>query len=331
MFVALSRIGIDSPVFLAPMAGITDLPFRSLALHFGAGLVVSEMVASAEMVHAKPVTRAKAELGSGTAGTAVQLAGRDPYWMAEAAKLCAGQGARIIDINFGCPAKKVTNGLSGSALMRDPDLALRLVEAVVGAVDVPVTVKMRLGWDSDALNAPEIATRAEAAGVAMITVHGRTRCQFYQGSADWRAIAAVKRAVGIPVIANGDILDAASARRALALSGADGIMVGRGARGAPWLPGQIAADLDGAPVPRAPTGAALAELILGHYNSMLDFHGRDIGLRVARKHLGWYLDRLKGASELRARLLTATDPGVVERILARDLADTDTSPHEVAA
>ncbi|MER2510141.1 MAG: tRNA dihydrouridine synthase DusB [Amaricoccus sp.] len=332
MIVNLSRIGACSPVFLAPMAGITDLPFRNLARRLGAGLVVSEMVASADMVNARPGVRAKAELGLGAEGTAVQLAGREPRWMAEAARICAGQGARVIDINFGCPAKKVTNGLSGSALMRDPDLALRLVEAVVGAVEVPVTIKTRLGWDSDALNAPEIAARAEAAGVAMVTVHGRTRCQFYQGAADWSAIAAVKRAVGVPVVANGDILDAATARRAMALSGSDAVMIGRGARGAPWLPGQVAAMLAGRPVPEAPRGAALAELMLEHYDAMLSFYGRDIGVRVARKHLGWYLDRVPGAAALRIRVVAATDPAAVVAMIARELRDCAFDmPREAAA
>ncbi|MFO1106429.1 MAG: tRNA dihydrouridine synthase DusB [Amaricoccus sp.] len=321
MFGDLSRTGLDSFVFLAPMAGISDLPFRDLALRFGAGRVVSEMVASSDMLQARPGTRAKAELGFGRARTAVQLAGREPAAMAEAARFCEGQGAGIIDLNFGCPAKKVTSGLSGSALMREPDLALRIIAAVAGAVRVPVTVKMRLGWDDGTRNAPELAARAEAAGVAMIAVHGRTRCQFYQGRADWSAIAAVKRAVRIPVIANGDIGDAASARQALARSGADGVMIGRAARGAPWLVGRIAAELGGTEAPAPPEGADLAALVIEHYQAMLDFYGRDLGLRVARKHLGWYLEGRPGGAALRARLMGLTDPDAVTRALATALAD----------
>ena len=303
------------------MAGITDVPFRAFALRLGAARVVSEMVASGDVVRGRADARARAELGLDDALTAVQLAGRDPVAMAEAARWCAGQGARTIDMNFGCPAKKVTSGLSGSALMREPDLALRLVEAVVAAVDVPVTVKMRLGWDEGTLNAPEIAARAEAAGVAMVTVHGRTRCQFYDGTADWAAIAAVKRAVAIPVIANGDIRSAADARRALALSGADGVMIGRAARGRPWLVGEIAAVLAGKAPPAPPRGAALARLVADHYRATVEFYGPALGVRVARKHVGWYLDGVAGAAHLRARLLRLADAGAVERALRDELAD----------
>lgn len=323
-----------APVFLAPMAGITDLPFRDMALAFGAAGVVSEMVASAEMCHARPEARGRAELGLGRARTAVQLAGREARWMAEAARLVAGQGAETIDINFGCPSRMVTNGLSGSALMRDPDHALRLVEAVVGAVAVPVTVKMRLGWDADCLTAAEIATRAEAAGVRGIVVHGRTRCQFYRGRADWAAVAPVVRAVTISVIINGDIDGPEAARTALAHSGAAGVMVGRAARGRPWLPGQIAAALAGLPMPETPRGSALAALVCEHYAAILAFYGRDLGSRIARKHLGWYLDALPGGAALRRRVLTETDPDRVAVLLAgiADLPEGDASePVQVAA
>ncbi|MGC9369799.1 MAG: tRNA dihydrouridine synthase DusB [Paracoccaceae bacterium] len=313
---------LDPPVFLAPLAGITDLPFRNLVAAFGAGLVVSEMVASQEMVQAKPGVRERAELGFGLENTAVQLAGREAHWMAEAARMVEANGARLIDINMGCPAKKVVNGYSGSALMRDLDHALSLIEAVAGAVSVPVTLKTRLGWDEDLLNAPELARRAEGAGVRMVTIHGRTRCQFYKGRADWAAIAAVKQAVSIPVIANGDIVDGASARMALARSGADGVMVGRGAQGRPWLLAQIAADLQGAPAPHVPRGRAFADLVAGHYEAMLSFYGAELGNRVARKHLGWYMDVAGTPSRLRRPVLTERDPARVLGLLPEALAET---------
>ncbi|MCF6315142.1 MAG: tRNA dihydrouridine synthase DusB [Marinosulfonomonas sp.] len=315
MTIKLADIMLDHPVFLAPLAGITDLPFRRVVSRFGAGLVVSEMIASHEILVGKPGVRERAELGLAEENTAVQLAGRETGPMAEAARMVAGNGARIIDINMGCPAKKVVNGYSGSALMRDLDHALRLIEAVVEAVDIPVTLKTRLGWDDATLNAPELARRAAAAGVQMITIHGRTRCQFYKGRADWAAISAVKQAVDIPVIANGDIVDAATARTALNASGADGVMIGRGAQGAPWRLSQVAAELYGTDAPDIPTGTDLVDLVAAHYEDMLAFYGIPLGNRVARKHLGWYMDGVGTLPDLRKSVLTERDPAAVLRLL----------------
>ncbi|SEK28866.1 tRNA-U20-dihydrouridine synthase [Roseovarius nanhaiticus] len=311
--VRLGDMTLDPPVLLAPMAGITDLPFRNLVSSFGAGLVVSEMIASQEMVQSKPSARDKAELGLGAAATAVQIAGCEAHWMAEAARMAEADGARIIDINMGCPAKKVTraagSGAAGSALMRTPDHACRLIEAVAEAVRVPVTLKMRLGWDDALRNAPQIARMAEAAGIAMVTIHGRTRCQFYKGRADWSAIREVRDAVRIPVIANGDIVDPASARQAMSASGGAGVMVGRGAQGRPWILAQIAHELGWGSAPRIPQGNALTDMISEHYEAMLAFYGKELGARVARKHLGWYLE---GADPgLRRLVLTADGPDKV--------------------
>lgn len=298
------------------MAGITDLPFRDVVASFGAGLVVSEMVASHDMLNARPGSREKAELGFGVENTAVQLAGREAQWMGEAAKMVEASGARIIDINMGCPAKKVVSGYSGSALMRDLDHALTLIDAVVAAVAIPVTLKTRLGWDDALLNAPDLARRAQDAGIQMITIHGRTRCQFYKGRADWAAIRAVKDAVSIPVIANGDITSTASARDALAQSGADGVMIGRGAQGKPWLLAQVAANLTGAPQPREPQGAEFADMVAAHYEAGLSFYGVELGGRVMRKHLGWYMETAATPTALRKAILTQRHPKDVLALLS---------------
>ncbi len=313
---------------LAPMAGITDLPFRQLVRRFGVDVVVSEMVACRDLLSARPGAREKAQLGFGDEATAIQLAGCDPYWMAEAARLAQDNGARLIDINMGCPAKKVTGGQSGSALMRDLDLAVSLIRAVVGAVKVPVTLKCRLGWDANTPNAPELARRAEAEGICRMVIHGRTRCQFYKGRADWVAIRDVAETVHMPIIANGDICDLQDARTALKLSGATGVMIGRFARGRPWLCAQIRAALaHAAPIP-VPSDDALAQIVSEHYRAMLSFYGAELGGRVARKHLGWYMDQAATPTWLRQLILTRTNPDEVLALLPDAFA---TSPRRLAA
>lgn len=307
----IGNVEIRNRVALAPMSGVTDLPFRMLAWRFGAGFVVTEMVASRELVCNAAESWARLK-NSGIDPHIVQLAGRDAHWMAEAARIVEANGADIVDINMGCPAKKVTGGYSGSALMRDPDHALSLIEATVEAVDVPVTLKMRLGWDESSINAPLIARRAEEAGVQAITIHGRTRMQFYNGKADWDAIRAVRDVVSVPLIANGDVDTTADAREILRRSGADAVMVGRSAQGRPWHPAVLA----GAAV--QPDATAVAEIFAEHYAMMLDFYGAEVGLRAARKHVGWYLDRFVPTLpvEEKAAILTSKDVKLVsERVV----------------
>ncbi len=302
---------------LAPMAGITDLPVRRQAARLGASMVVSEMIAGDALASGEIEAKLKAERGD-VFPHAVQIAGCTADAMATAAEIAEATGADVIDINMGCPAKRVVNGWSGSALMRDPDHALSLIEAVVGAVKVPVTVKMRLGWDDASRNAPDLARRAEEAGVAMVTVHGRTRCQFYKGAADWDAIAAVKAAVTIPVVANGDLTAVEDAPLMLERSGADAVMVGRGAQGRPWLPGDIAHYLSTGERRPEPDGATRRDLLLAQYDEMLSLYGRGLGVRVARKHVGWSFEawpREDGAA-LRKIALTSEEPRAVAALIA---------------
>ena len=289
-------------VVLAPMSGVTDMPFRQLAWRHGAGLVVTEMVASRELVNDTAESWARLR-NAGVQPHMVQLAGREAHWMAEAAKIAADHGADIIDINMGCPAKKVIGGYSGSALMRDPDHALSLIEATVKAVDVPVTLKMRLGWDENSINAPDIAKRAAEAGVQLVTIHGRTRMQFYEGRADWDAIRAVRDVLSIPLIANGDVETTEDASEILRRSGADAVMIGRGCQGRPWHAGVLAgAD--------APQPWQIADIAVEHYRMMLDFYGEVVAVRHARKHLGWYIERFAPsiAATDKAAIMTARDP-----------------------
>lgn len=315
----ISGQSVPNSVVLAPMSGVTDLPFRRLAHRLGAGLVVSEMVASEDLVRQRaPVIRRAA--GRDLRPFVIQLAGREPRWMEEGARVAEALGANIIDINMGCPAREVTGKLSGSALMRDLDHALSLIAAVVRSVRVPVTLKMRLGWDDRSRNAPELARRAEAAGVQLITVHGRTRCQFFKGTADWAAVRDVTRAVSIPIVVNGDIASPQEARTALEASGAAGVMVGRGAYGAPWLPGRIATFLTTGRDPGSPPLATQARIACEHIEEMLLHYGTGLGLRNARKHVGWYLENAARAAGVvkawRRKLCTDDDAARVLRGLS---------------
>jgi tRNA-dihydrouridine synthase B len=307
-------VTIDTPVILAPMSGVTDLPFRRLAKRLGTGVVVSEMIASWAMVRENQATLRMASV-DGAGPNSIQLAGCDPAAMAEAARIAEGRGADLIDINFGCPVKKVAVGqMAGSALMRDELAAARILEATVRAVPVPVTLKMRMGWDHDSLNAPRLAVIAEESGIAMVTVHGRTRQQFYTGTADWDFIAGVKQAVRIPVIANGDINSVDDAAEAIARSGADGVMIGRGCYGRPWFPAQVAAFLRGRRV-ADPALAQQKSILLEHYDAILAHFGVQPGLRLARKHVAWYSRGLHGSAEFRAAVMRCDDvPSVLALI-----------------
>lgn len=318
----IGDIDVATPVFLAPMSGVTDSPVRKLAAELGAGLVVSEMTASDELANGHRRSRLRCE-ATGIGPHVVQLAGCETHWMAEGARIAEAEGADIIDINMGCPARHVTGGQSGSALMRDLDHAVSLIEATIAAVKVPVTLKMRLGWDDRTRNAPELALRAEAAGIKLVTVHGRTRSQFYKGEADWDAIRAVREAIAIPLVVNGDITTYDKALAALEASGADAVMIGRGAQGQPWLPGQIGRRLKGGAEELAPSLATQLHYVRTLYEGVCALYGFRIGLRHARKHLGWALDVAAEASRApaetlkswRQKILTSEDPRLVHQSL----------------
>ena len=319
---------VPGQVLMAPMTGVTDLPFRVLASRLGAAYVATEMVAAKELARARPDVVRRAAVGAGLPLTVIQLVGRDPEQMGEGARMAEKAGADIVDLNFGCPAKEVTGSSAGSALMRTPDLACRIMEAVVKATERPVTVKMRLGWDDDSRNAADLARRAEAIGVKAVTVHGRTRQQFYAGQADWGAVGAVKAAVGVPVIVNGDIVSADQARQALRQSGADGLMLGRGVYGRPWLAAHLERALsDGVDLAEPGPEARLA-IVIEHLRASIDFYGMPLGLKMFRKHLGWYIEQAPWPAdaqhrrEAKARICRLDEPHAVEAAM-RDLWRSD--------
>jgi tRNA-dihydrouridine synthase B len=324
---AIGNVVLHNRVFGAPMSGVSDYPYRSRVIKHGAAVSVAEMTPAARLLGTQRHTPQRRNAPEGAINI-VQLAGRDPQALAQAAQICVQDGADMIDINFGCPAKKVTGGYAGSALMREPELAARLVEATAKAINVPVTVKMRLGWDKDQHNAAEIARLAVEAGAQMITIHGRTRCQFYKGKADWHAIKSVREAVNVPLVVNGDIVCINSAIAALEACGADAVMVGRGCYGSPWLPGQIAfaaGDIAaGSQIPQ--TLSQIADYIISHHEDTVSLYGFEQGLRHARKHLGWYLDKFAPLTDtnLRSKILVSLDMAEIHHALQVAFAETQT-------